>query len=134
MISSVLAIIVWLAVPLSPVVPAAGPQRIAPSTALKCSRDHLTAFTGRVLLYRRLAGRIVLRVHTDDETTENFTLRFPKKEDGSRYFLLKGEAFKPGDWEQIEVSRSRLRPKMRATVWVCDDGSTPIIEWRPAEP
>ena len=75
----------------------------------------------------------MLRVRTDEETTENFTLRFPKTEDGSKHFLLKGEGFKPEDWGQIEVSRSRLKPKMRATVWVCDDGSTPIIEWRPAE-
>ena len=127
----ILAFMVWVAVPLSP---AAGSQRIAPSTALQCPRNHLTAFTGRVLLYRRVAGRIVLRVRTDEETTENFTLRFPQTEDGSKYFLLKGEAFKPEDWGQIEVSRSRLHPKMRATVWVCDDGSKPIIEWRPAEP
>ena len=129
---SILAIVVWMGMAVPPG-GTCGPQRIAPSTGVKCSRDHLTAFTGRVLLYRRTTGRIVLRVRTDEETTENFTLRFPKTEDGSKYFLLKGEGFKPEDWGQIEVSRSRLRPKMRATVWVCDDGSTPIIEWRPAE-
>ena len=126
----ILTILVLLTAPLAP---AAGPQRIGASTALKCPRNHLTAFTGRILLYRRVPGRIVLRVRTDEETTENFTLRFPATEDGSKYFLLKGEGFKPEDWAQIEVSRSRLHPKMRATVWVCDDGSRPIIEWRPAE-
>jgi hypothetical protein len=108
-------------------------QRVGPPAALRCSRDHLTAFIGRVLLYRRQANRLVLRVRTDEETTENFTLRFGKNEDGSRYFLLRGAAFKAEDWKVIERRAGLLKPGMRAIVWVCDDGSTPVVDWRPAE-
>jgi hypothetical protein len=72
-------------------------------------------------------------MRTDEETTESFTLRFRRSEDAARWFLLMGESFKPSDWRLIERSRYRLRPKMRATVWVCDDGTNPIIDWRPGE-
>ena len=108
-------------------------QRVGPPTALRCPRNHLTAFIGRVLLYRRQSNRIVLRVRTDEETTENFTLRLGKNEDGSRYFLLRGAEFKPDDWKAIERRAGLLKPGMRAIVWVCDDGSTPVVDWRPAE-
>lgn len=108
-------------------------QRVGPPTALRCSSDHLTAFIGRILVYRRQTGRIYLRVRTDEETTENFTLRFGKNEDGSRYFLMRGGEFKSEDWKRIEERPGRLKPGMRAIVWVCDDGSTPVVDWRPAE-
>jgi hypothetical protein len=108
-------------------------QRVGPPAALRCSRDHLTAFIGRILLYRRQGNRIVLRVRTDEETTENFTLRLGKDEDGSRYFLLRGAEFKAEDWKAIERRSGLLKPGMRAIVWVCDDGSTPVVDWRPAE-
>lgn len=108
-------------------------QRVAPASALKCDRNHLTSFIGRVILYRRQTGRIDLRVRTDEETTENFTLRFTKTEDGSKHFLFQGEVFKPTDWKAIALTRTQLRPKMRAIVWVCDDGSPPVIDWRPVD-
>ena len=72
-------------------------------------------------------------MRTDEATTESFTLRFRRTEDAARWFLLMGEQFKPSDWRLIERSRYRLRPNMRATVWVCDDGTTPIVDWRPNE-
>jgi len=72
-------------------------------------------------------------MRTDEATTESFTLRFRKTQEASRSFLMNGEGFKTGDWKLIERSRYRLRPRMRATVWVCDDGSTPIVDWRPGE-
>ena len=72
-------------------------------------------------------------MRTDESTTESFTLRFPKTEDAAKWFLLKGEQFKQSDWKLIERGRYQLRPRMRATVWVCDDGSTPIVDWRPGE-
>ena len=62
-----------------------------------------------------------------------FTLRLGKNEDGSRYFLLRGAEFKAEDWKAIERRAGLLKPGMRAIVWVCDDGSTPVIDWRPAE-
>jgi len=113
--------------------PARAQGRLAPPESVKCDPNHLTSFTGRILFYRRKPGRVHLRVRTDEETTENFTLRYAKSEDSARWFLLKGEPFKRGDWALIERRRYQLRPRMRATVWVCDDGSNPIIDWRPGE-
>lgn len=108
-------------------------QRIGPPATLGCSRDHLTAFIGRVAAYRRVPGRIHIRIRTDEETTENFTLRFARNQDGSRHFLMRGEVFRNEDWKHIEAGHGRLKPGMRAIVWVCDDGSTPVVDWRPAE-
>jgi hypothetical protein len=108
-------------------------QRIAPPSSLKCSRDHLTSFMGRVIAYQRTPTRIFIRVRTDEETTESFTLKFTRNGDPARLFLLRGEEFKPGDMKLIEVSTGRLRKPMRAIVWVCDDGSNPVIDWRPPE-
>ncbi len=108
-------------------------QRLRPPDSITCDHNHLTSFTGRVLSYQRRPGRVRLRVRTDEQTTENFTLSFPKRADASKWFLIKGEPFKQGDWALIERRRYQLRPRMRATVWVCDDGSTPIVDWRPGE-
>ena len=113
--------------------PARAQGRLAPPESVKCDPNHLTSFTGRILSYQRRPGRVTLRVRTDEETTENFTLRFRKSEDAARWFLLRGEPFKQGDWALIERRRYLLRPRMRATVWVCDDGSNPIVDWRPGE-
>lgn len=109
-------------------------QRVAPPSPLTCDRNHLTSFTGRVIRYRRANDRIVIRVRTDEETTENFTIRLARADDGSKHFLMRGQEFKAPDWKIVEASRTRLQPKMRAIVWVCDDGSAPVIDWRPFEP
>lgn len=108
-------------------------RRIRPPDGIRCDDNHLTSFTGRILSYKRTPGRVFLRMRTDEETTESFTLRFRKREDAAKWFLLMGEEFKQSDWSLIERSRYRLRQGMRATVWVCDDGTTPIVDWRPGE-
>ncbi len=108
-------------------------QRLAPPSSLKCSRDHLTSFTGRILAYERGSSRIFIRVRTDEETTESFTLKLAKAEEAASHFLMRGETFKQGDWKLIEASPGKLHQPMRATIWVCDDGSTPVIDWRPPE-
>jgi hypothetical protein len=108
-------------------------RRIRPPDSITCDDNHLTSFTGRILSYQRRPGRVAIRMRTDEATTESFTLRFRRTEDAARWFLLMGEPFKPGDWALIERRRYRLRPNMRATVWVCDDRSTPIVDWRPGE-
>lgn len=108
-------------------------QRLMPPESVKCDPNHLTSFTGKILSYQRRPGRVALRVRTDEETTESFTLRFRKNQDAARWFLLRGEPFKQGDWALIERRRYQLRSRMRATVWVCDDGSNPIVDWRPGE-
>ncbi|HJR07518.1 MAG TPA: hypothetical protein VJ842_09690 [Pyrinomonadaceae bacterium] len=112
-----------------------GQGRIRPpdSVTAKCDPNHLTSFTGTVLSYSRSASRIYLRMRTDEETTESFTLKFARGADATKSFLLNGEEFKASDWSLIERSRYRLRPRMRATVWVCDDKSNPTIDWRPRE-
>lgn len=107
--------------------------RIRPPDSIKCDHNHLTSFTGRILSYQRRPGRVSIRIRTDEATTESFTLRFRKTEDAAKWFLLMGEPFKQSDWTLIERRRYQLRPKMRASVWVCDDGSNPIVDWRPGE-
>ena len=107
--------------------------RIRPPDGIKCDDNHLTSFTGRILAYQRRPGRVSLRMRTDEATTESFTLRFRRTEDAAKWFLLMGEPFKQSDWALIERGRYRLRSNMRATLWVCDDGSNPIIDWRPGE-
>jgi len=110
-----------------------GQGRIRPPDAIKCDLNHLTSFTGTVLSYSRNASRLTLRMRTDEATTEQFTLRFARGADATKFFLLHGEQFRTADWSLIERRRYRLRPKMRATVWVCDDKSNPVIDWRPRE-
>ena len=107
--------------------------RIRPPDSIRCDHNHLTSFTGRILSYQRRPGRVAIRMRTDEATTESFTLRFRRTEDAAKWFLLMGEGFKQSDWSLIERRLYQLRPKMRATVWVCDDGSTPVVDWRPGE-
>lgn len=108
--------------------------RLAPPSGLKCERDDTTSFTGRVLAYERTRNRIFLRVRTDEETTEEFTLRFAKDVDPKRYLLLRGERFAEKDWRMIEMRRGKLRPHVRVTVWACYRDDTPvaeILDWQP---
>jgi hypothetical protein len=107
--------------------------RLMPPESVKCDPNHLTSFTGKILSYSRKPGRVSLSMRTDEATTESFTLRFRKHEDAARWFLMRGEPFGRTDWAVIERRRYQLRPRMRATVWVCDDGSNPTIDWRPGE-
>ena len=44
-----------------------------------------------------------------------------------------GEPFGERSWEVIASPEGRLRPRMRATAWVCDDARGPIIDWQPPE-
>lgn len=109
--------------------------RLATPSSLRCPRDNTTSFTGRVLAYRRTPGRVFIRVRTDEETTEEFTLTHPKRGDAGALFHINGEPFKSGDWRRVEARAGRLRPNMRATVWACyegDDLKAERIDWRPA--
>ena len=110
--------------------------RLATPPSLRCPRDNTTSFTGRVLAYRRTPGRVLIRVRTDEETTEQFTLTHPKRGDAASLFLIDGQPFTKGDWKRIEARAGRLRPNMRATVWACYEGGQPKaerIDWRPSE-
>lgn len=108
-------------------------QRIRPPDSLKCSRDHLTSFQGRIIAYKRGKTSIFLRVRTDEETTESFTLKWGEPDKAEKWFLLRGESFQAADWKMIESSQGKLLAGMRVIVWVCDDGSKPVFDWRPKE-
>ncbi|MBS1811487.1 MAG: hypothetical protein JST84_25215 [Acidobacteria bacterium] len=108
-------------------------QRLRPPSSLTCSRDHLTSYQGRILAYRRSKNIIFLRVRTDEATTETFTLKWKATEKAEKWFLLRGEEFKPEDWKLIESAPGKLIAGTRMIVWVCDDGSKPVFDWRPKE-
>jgi hypothetical protein len=109
-------------------------SRDRPSKYVSCPRDHLTSYTGLVTEYRRENGRTTLTIRTDWDTTERVELKHPGTDDPSRWFLLRGRPFTPDDWKEVEVERGRLKPKLRATAWVCDDGTNAIVDWdRPRE-
>ena len=84
--------------------------------------------------YHRENGRTTLTIRTDWDTTERVELKHPGTDDPSRWFLLRGRPFTADDWKEIEVAPGRLKAKMRASAWVCDDGTNAIIDWdRPRE-
>ena len=105
--------------------------RLRPPDAVGCARDHLTAYVGRVVAYQRGPRSLSLRIRTDWDTTEEVRLSAPEGGTLARRFLLDGAPFGDGDWAAIETGPGRLRPSMRAAAWVCDDGSPPLIDWRP---
>lgn len=111
--------------------------RLMPPASLSCDRNNTTSFTGRITAYSRSARRIFVRVRTDEQSTEQFTIRLGRGEDASRKFLFQGEAFKAGDWKRIERQRGMLKPGMRAIIWACrddnDDIHAEVIDWRPNE-
>ena len=107
--------------------------RIMTPTALKCERNELTSYDGRVIAYRRRRGSTFLRIRTNSDTTEEVIIRHPATDDPSEFYLLKGEPFKKSDWRLIEKRKKVLRPGMRANVWVCRDNATvqPVVDWQP---
>ncbi len=105
--------------------------RIAPLEGIKCPRNNLTSYNGKILAFRRQPERTMIRVRTDWETTEQVVLRYAKNETPIKWFLLNGEPFESDDWKLIESSKNRLRPGVRANIWVCADNSNPIVDWRP---
>jgi hypothetical protein len=107
--------------------------RIMPPSRLKCDRNDLTLYDGRVLAYRRRKGSTFLRIRTNFDTTEEVTIRHPATDDPSKFYLINGEPFTPADWRRIERRSKVLRPGMRANVWVCRDNPAiqPIVDWQP---
>jgi hypothetical protein len=106
--------------------------RLRPPESIQCPRDRLTSFTGRVLSYRRRVGQIGLKIHTDENTLEAFRLDYAESKGPTQWFLMRGRLFRQEDWKEIESAEYSLRPDMRATIWVCDDGANPIVDWFPA--
>ena len=107
--------------------------RIAPPSILKCDRNDLTLYDGRILTYRRRKGSTFLRVRTSFDTTEAVTLRHPGTADPSKFYLLNGEPFMRIDWRRIEKRTGVLQAGMNANIWVCRDNPAiqPVVDWRP---
>lgn len=91
--------------------------RLAPPEAVKCDRNELTSFAGKVTQYVREKEQITLTMHTSAETVE--TIVVP----GAAAFLIEGNAFTEADWKRIPEGTG-------AVAWVCKNGSS-IVDWRP---
>ena len=104
-----------------------------PPASLKCDRNDLTLYDGKVLNYRRSNGRTYLRIRSSFDTTEAVTIRHPGTSDPSQFFLLNAEPFSKSDWRLIEKRKGVLKPGMRANVWVCrgNPAIQPVVDWRP---
>lgn len=107
--------------------------RMTPPASLKCDRNDLTSYHGKVLAYRRRKGSTFLRIRTDFDTTETVTLRHAGTEDPSKFYLLNGDPFTRNDWRLIEKRKKVLKPGMHANVWVCrgNPAIQPVVDWRP---
>jgi hypothetical protein len=116
-----------LAGPSAGLAPAQG--RLRPPDFVACDRNHLTAFTGRVVSLVRASATTTLRMETDEGTTERFVVRHPGA-DATAWFHLGGAAFTAADWKALLPGGS-LREGARATVWVCADEPNPAVDWEP---
>jgi hypothetical protein len=108
-------------------------QRPRPPASLTCTRDHLTAYQGRVLDYKRGPQEITVRILTDEDTNESVSLKWTAAEKPETWLLLRGAPFKSDDWKLIESGPGKLNDGMQIIAWVCDNGSKPVLDWRPAE-
>ena len=107
--------------------------RIMPPAELKCDRNDLTSYDGRILAYRRRMGKTFLRIRTNFDTTEEVTVHHRGTDDPSNFYLLNGQRFMKSDWPRIEKKKGVLKAEMRANVWVCRDNPSiqPVVDWRP---
>ena len=71
-------------------------------------------------------------MQTDEETSEQFTL-CDATDNPSEYFFVVGKSFSGSNWTQIETGKNQLRPDLPSTVWVCENGGHPIVDWQPAK-
>ena len=85
-------------------------DRVRPPPGLECPRDQLTLYGGEVRHYQRTGARTRITIATDWGTMETVTLPHAGRPDASAWFLLRGQAFQPGDWALIE---SRLGVRRR---------------------
>lgn len=110
----------------------AGGRVMAPAQ-VTCDPNQLTAYFGQVIGYRRSAKQTWLRIATDYDTIEEVTIDHGGAKDARARFLLRGLPFGVKDWAVIEKKPGLLRKGMRATAWVCGDGSTPpLVDWNGA--
>ena len=107
--------------------------RVAAPSELKCDRNDLTLYDGKILAYRRRKGSTFLRIRTNFDTTEEVIIRHPGTTDPSKFYRLNGQPFVRSDWSKIERRAKVLKTGMRANVWVCrgDPSIQPMVDWQP---
>jgi hypothetical protein len=110
---------------------AASQPRIAPPQGVECPRDRLTAYVGTVTRLARERDRTTLDIRTDWDTSERVIIAHPA-EGPERWFLLRAKPFGAEGWKAIESAPGQLRPGIRASAWVCEGGTNPIVDWNPA--
>lgn len=106
--------------------------RLRPPAFVTCDRNHLTSYTGRVVSVERYHDSTTLRMETDENTSEHFTIRHDGA-DVTAWFFIGGRPFTPADW-QILLPGGRLHAGARATVWVCADELNPKVDWEQPAP
>ncbi len=99
-------------------------QRLSVPSFVTC--NDVTSHAGEVISYKRGRSKTVLRIATDEKTTEEVTVT------QERYYLF-GEKFTKAGWARIESKRGVLRPHTRAIAWVCRSSGQSWIDWRPGE-
>ena len=109
--------------------------RVASPSELKCDRNDLTLYDGKVLVYRRRKGSTFLRIRTNFDTTEEATIRHPGTTDASEFYRLNGQPFLRSDWSKIERRAKVLKTGMRANVWFCRGNPSiqPVVDWQPGD-
>jgi hypothetical protein len=107
-------------------------ERVRPPDGFECPLDWLTAYTGTVTRFSRERDQTVLEIRTDWDTTERVVIRHAGSDGPDRWFLLRGKPFAPDGWNAIESKPGQLRPRIRASAWICLDGQNPVVDWNPA--
>jgi hypothetical protein len=102
---------------------------------LKCPRDYVTSFEGKVVFFEHEDKSVLIRMETDEETKEEFAVPYSEQDGQIDTFRLKGESFKTSDWKTIEADKGKLKADMRAVVWGCYDEKNNLtvkaIDWQP---
>lgn len=96
--------------------------RLAPPAVVKCDRNDLTSYAGKVTSFRRTKSQVSIGIATDADTTESVKAKTAR-------YLINGKPMKAADWNRPGVGKGG-----RAIVWVCRArGLEPVIDWRPGE-
>lgn len=106
--------------------------RLRPPPFVVCDRDQLTVFPGTVSSLARGDRETTLKMATDENTTERFTVRHPGA-DATASFFIGGKPFTRADWATL-LPGGTLRTGARATVWVRRDEPNPQVDWAPPAP
>jgi hypothetical protein len=109
-----------------------GDQREALPADLKCPADyHPTLWEGKVVEFAPAKDQTKIAVHSDWDADYSGVISHPGKgEPPLSLFRLKGEPFEESDREFIYSDTNKVKPDVRAKVWVCTDkaGKNPIIQ------